>query len=149
MHPGCYKYYKEGKEFNNMIKFKNGTYIVGIWYAQKFNLGKVYVYAIQGADPNQWIGHIYYIYNNEKININFDNDNPHHKFLHSNISEKTMMKICQDKIDELHCTFNNEKDKLLINDNYAKLENLKKTKPWLPLIREERRRKVSKYVRKK
>lgn len=135
------------QEQEQMIEFKINAYIVGIWYAERINFGRVFIYAIKGNTENEWIGRIKYEYNNQNININLDPDSHFNTFMHSGITENIMMKICQDRIDELHCTFNHYKDKLLVRGDYEKLEKVKQTKSWFPSIRQETTVKKSKYVR--
>lgn len=136
------------QEDDEMIEFKRDAYIVGIWYASRIKLGKVFIYALKGKSTDEWIGHIKYVYHNQHINIYLDHDSHFNIFTHKDISEDIMMKICQDRIDELHCIFNHEVDALLVNGNYEKLEKLKGNKEWLPPMRQEPLVKISTYVRK-
>src|SRR5271169_3328585 len=132
----------------DMIEFKRDAYIVGIWYANRIKFGKVYIYALKGKADNEWIGHIKYIYHNDNINLYLDHDSHFNLFLHKGITEEDMMKICKDRIDELHCIFNHKSDKLIVNGNFEKLEKLRENKGWLPDMRQEPVVKISSYVRK-
>lgn len=135
---------------DDMIEFKQGAYILGIWYAERKMFGKVYVYALQGKEEGEWDGYIKYLYHNENINIYMDNENPFNKFINHGISEEEMIKVCKDKIEELHCIFCHEIDYVLIKGDFHMLEKLKEKKRWLPPMREEPlygRRKRSKFAK--
>ena len=118
-----------------MIELNNDTHIVGIWYASRINLGKVYLWALRGKEPDKWIGHIRYRYDNLNITLNIDDDNPYNTFLGDNISEDQMIKICKDRFNELKILFIHDSDYFLIGGNFYKLEKLGHNKGWIPLIR--------------
>jgi hypothetical protein len=119
-----------------LIKFKKNCYIIGIWYAERIYLGKVFIYAFKESKNNLWIGKIKYIYKNNSINIHHDEESPHNIFEHHDISQEQMIKICQDRIDELYCTFNHTIDKIMVYGNFAKLLDMSEDFKWLPTLRE-------------
>lgn len=120
-----------------MIDIKNEDYILGIWYASRLRLGKVYMWALRGTKPDEWIGHLRYRYDNLNLTLSIDDSNPQNIFICSKTSEKNMKKLCQDRFDELTILFCHECDYLIIGGNLNKLHKMGKAKEWLPLIREE------------
>ena len=120
-----------------MIEFKRATYILGMWYAERYKFGKVFIYAIKGKEENHWEGHIRYIYHNNNINMYLEIDNPNNFFFHSGIDENDMIKICNAKIEELHCIFSHEKDMLIVQGDINKLFTIAEKMTWIPPIRED------------
>ena len=119
-----------------MIKFKMNHHIAGIWFAERIKLGRVYIYAFKENKGNIWTGRIRYVYYNLAINISHDEDSHHNIFIHENIKEEEIIKICNDKWEEFYCIFNHNKDKLIVKGNLETFIEKSKGIAWMPLIRE-------------
>jgi hypothetical protein len=133
-----------------MIEIKNDDYILGIWYARRLKMGKVYMWALRGKDNHEWTGHLRYRYDNLNLALSVDDTNPQNTFMHSATCENDMKKLCQDRYDELTILFCHESDFLIVGGNLNKLHKIRKDKTWLPLIRDEDyKNKTKKYNKKK
>ena len=75
--------------------------------------------------------------NNNNINMYLEIDNPNNFFFHSGIDENDMIKICNAKIEELHCIFSHEKDMLIVQGDINKLFTIAEKMTWIPPIRED------------
>lgn len=131
-----------------MIDIKNEDYILGIWYASRIRLGQVYMWALRGKEPNEWVGHLRYRYDNLNLTLSIDDSNPQNTFIRTATSEKDMKKLCQDRYDELTILFCHKSDYLIVGGNLNKLHRMRKDKGWLPLIRDEDYKKKTKKYNK-
>ncbi len=119
-----------------IIKVKNDDYIVGVWMAEQVYLGKVFVYSIKGNKSNEWTKYIKYIYVNQGYNM-YMHDNDHQNiFTHKEITEIDVIKICNQKIDELSILFCHNKEKVLIGGNLEKYKKIAIKNKWLLPISE-------------
>ncbi len=119
-----------------IIKVKNTDYIVGVWMAEQVYLGKVFVYSIKGKSSNEWTKYIKYIYVNHGYNM-YMHDNDHQNILtHKKLTEIDIIKICNQKIDELSILFCHNKEKILIGGDLEKYKKIAIKNKWLLPISE-------------
>lgn len=119
-----------------MIEIKKDAYIVGIWFAERKMLGKVFIYALKGDNKNEWVGHIRYRYDNGHINMHMDHSSHHNSFICKDVPESIMIKVCQDRIAELNIIFCHDMDYVMVHGTLDKIKELAKNKDWLPPIYE-------------
>jgi|SRR5882672_3453154 len=131
-----------------MINIKKDDYILGIWYAERVTLGKVYIWALKGKEENEWVGHLRYRYNNLNLTLSIDDSNPQNTFICHNTTESQMKKTCQDRFDELIILFCHNNDYLMIHGNLRKLEDKGNHKLWLPKLRENSSKKSKHYPKR-
>lgn len=127
-----------------LIQIKKTDYIIGIWMAEKINLGKVFVFSTRVIDKDEWILYIRYNYVDQNYNIFSDDNDWKNTILYKNISEIDIIKICNNKIDDLSILFNHNKNKILIGGDIYRYNKVLEKNPWLPtislIINKERRR---------
>lgn len=119
-----------------IIKVKSTDYIIGVWMVQQVYLGRVFVYSIKGEKENEWIKNIKYIYVNQNYNMHMHDNDYKNTFTYREISEVDMIKICNDKINELEILFCHNKEKILIGGDITKYRQLALKNQWLLPISE-------------
>lgn len=119
-----------------IIKVKSTDYIIGVWMVQQVYLGRVFVYSIKGEKENEWIKNIKYIYVNQNYNMHTHNNDYKNTFTYREISEVDMIKICNDKINELEILFCHNKEKILIGGDITKYRQVALKNQWLLPISE-------------
>lgn len=119
-----------------IIKVKSTDYIIGVWMVQQVYLGRVFVYSIKGEKENEWIKNIKYIYVNQNYNMHMHDNDYKNTFTYREISEVDMIKICNDKINELEILFCHNKEKILIGGDITKYKQLALKNQWLLPISE-------------
>lgn len=119
-----------------IIKVKSTDYIIGVWMVQQVYLGRVFVYSIKGEKENEWVKNIKYIYVNQNYNMHMHDNDYKNTFTYREISEVDMIKICNDKINELEILFCHNKEKILIGGDITKYKQLALKNQWLLPISE-------------
>jgi hypothetical protein len=119
-----------------IIKVKSTDYIIGVWMVQQVYLGRVFVYSIKGEKENEWIKNIKYIYVNQNYNMHMHDNDYKNTFTYREISEVDMIKICNDKINELEILFCHNKEKILIGGDITKYRQVALKNQWLLPISE-------------
>lgn len=119
-----------------IIKVKSTDYIIGVWMVQQVYLGKVFVYSIKGEKENEWVKHIKYIYVNQNYNMHMHDNDYKNTFTYKEISEVDMIRICNEKINELAILFCHNKEKILIGGDITKYRQLALKNQWLLPISE-------------
>lgn len=119
-----------------IIKVKSTDYIIGVWMVQQVYLGRVFVYSIKGEKENEWIKNIKYIYVNQNYNMHMHDNDYKNTFTYRELSEVDMIKICNDKINELEILFCHNKEKILIGGDITKYRQLALKNQWLLPISE-------------
>ena len=119
-----------------IIKVKSTDYIIGVWMVQQVYLGRVFVYSIKGEKEKEWIKNIKYIYVNQNYNMHMHDNDYKNTFTYREISEVDMIKICNDKINELEILFCHNKEKILIGGDITKYRQLALKNQWLLPISE-------------
>lgn len=119
-----------------IIKVKSTDYIIGVWMVQQVYLGRVFVYSIKGEKENEWVKNIKYIYVNQNYNMHMHDNDYKNTFTYREISEVDMIKICNDKINELEILFCHNKEKILIGGDITKYKKLALKNQWLLPISE-------------
>lgn len=119
-----------------IIKVKSTDYIIGVWMVQQVYLGRVFVYSIKGEKENEWIKNIKYIYVNQNYNMHMHDNDYKNTFTYREISEVDMIRICNEKINELAILFCHNKEKILIGGDITKYRQLALKNQWLLPISE-------------
>ena len=119
-----------------IIKVKSTDYIIGVWMVQQVYLGSVYVYSIRGEKENEWIKYIKYIYVNQNYNMHMHDNDYKNIFTYKGKTEVDMIKICNEKINELAILFCHNKEKILIGGDIKKYREVAIKNKWLLPISE-------------
>lgn len=119
-----------------IIKVKSTDYIIGVWMVQQVYLGRVFVYSIKGEKENEWIKNIKYIYVNQNYNMHMHDNDYKNTFTYREISEVDMIRICNEKINELAILFCHNKEKILIGGDITKYRQVALKNQWLLPISE-------------
>lgn len=117
-----------------MIEIKEDDFIIGVWMVERHRLGKVYIYFVKGNEPNEYIGYIRYVYEQQRYNIYMCDNDYRNTFTKKNISELDMIRLCNDKASEMHIMFCHGKEKVLISGGIDKYKEIMEKTPWLPPI---------------
>lgn len=117
-----------------LIQIKKTNYIVGVWMVERIYLGKVFIFAVKGKNKDEWILYIRYKYTDPNYNM-YSSDNDHkNTVLYNKITEMDIVKICNNKMDELSILFCHNKNKLFIGGDIYKYNEILEKNPWLPTI---------------
>ena len=117
-----------------MIQVNATDYIVALWMVERVSLGKVFIYAVKGEEENEWTGYIKYIYVNDDFNIYMCDNDYKNTFTHKNISELDIIKICNDRTNEMAMLFCHNREKIIIGGDIDKYNRLALKNPWFPPI---------------
>jgi hypothetical protein len=127
-----------------LIQIKNTDYIVGVWMVERVYLGKAYILAVKGANKKEWIMYIRYKYNDCIYNMYGDDNDYKNTISYNNITEIDIIKICNNKMDDLSILFCNNKNKVLINGDIYIYNKFLEKNTWLPtlslIIKKEKRK---------
>lgn len=117
-----------------MIEVKEDDFIIGVWMVERIRLGKVYIYFVKGNEPNEYIGYLKYVYDQQSYNIYMCDNDYKNIFTKKNIPECDMIKLCNDKAGELSILFCHNKEKVIIGGRIDKYKEMMDKTPWLPPI---------------
>lgn len=115
-----------------LIQIKNTEHIVGIWMCEKIYLGRVYVVSVKDDEPDQWVEYIKYNYDNKNINLYMSDNDYKNIIIHKNINEMDLIKICNNKIDDLSILFSNCENKVLVGGDLLKYNEIMGKNIWMP-----------------
>lgn len=119
-----------------IIKVRSTDYIVGVWMAEQVYLGKVFIYSIKGIENNEWVKHTKYIYINQNYNMHLHDNDYKNIITHKEKTEIDIIKICNEKINELSILFCHNKEKVLIGGDLTKYKTIALKNTWMLPISE-------------
>jgi len=90
-------------------------------WQNKSTWGKVFVYCTKGTEKDEWVKYIKYIYINQNYNIHAHDNDYKNIITHQGITEIDLIKICNEKINELSILFCHNQKKTLIGGGYRKI----------------------------
>lgn len=117
-----------------LIQIKKTDYIVGIWMVERNNLGKVFIILTKDIKKDEWILYIRYNYVDQCYNMFWDDNDWRNTTFYKNVSEIDMIKICNDKMNELAILFSHNKNKILIGGDISIYNKVLEKHPWLPTL---------------
>lgn len=117
-----------------LIQIKKTDYIVGVWMIERVYLGKAYIFSVKGTKKDEWILYIRYKYNDSLYNMYGDDNDYKNTLSYNNILETDIIKICNNKTDDLSLLFCHNKNKILIMGDIYKYNEILVKNPWLPTL---------------